>query len=71
MNNITDFIAGLFIQVGTYFKIKKSKWGWFISMCCIIYWFIRAFSNGLYSQCFWHIFSLCLALYGYINWNKE
>jgi hypothetical protein len=71
MNNITDFIAGLFIQIGNYYKIKKSKVGWVISIICIIYWMARAYSNGLYSQCFWHTISISLAIYGYIKWSRE
>ncbi len=71
MNEITDFIAGFMIQVGSYFKIKKLSGGWLISIFCIIYWMIRGYSMGLYSQTFWHLFSLSMACYGLYSWDNE
>ncbi len=71
MNELTDFIAGLLIQVGSYYKIRKNKFGWVISMCCIIYWMARGLSLGLQAQSFWHVFSLCTAAYGFYTWNKD
>ncbi len=71
MMQITDFIVGLMIQVGTYYKIKRNKKGWLISLLCICYWASRAISCGLYSQSFWHIFSFSTAMWGYYSWTKQ
>jgi hypothetical protein len=69
MNNFTDFLAGLTIQIGNYYKIKKNRIGWLLSICAIIYWIMRANTTGFYSQCFWHLFSLTMAIYGYCKWK--
>ena len=71
MNEITDFIAGLLIQIGSYFKIRKMPIGWLISIFCILYWMSRGYSLGLYSQTFWHLFSLSMAFYGLVCWWKK
>lgn len=71
MNDITDFIAGALIQIGSYYKIKKNNVGWLISIVCIFYWMARAITMSLYSQCFWHLVSLSLAVYGYFNWKEK
>lgn len=71
MNEITDFIAGFMIQIGSLLKIRKSSLGWLVSIFCIIYWMIRGYSLGLYSQTFWHLFSLSMAVYGLVTWWNE
>jgi hypothetical protein len=68
---IIDFIVGAMIQVGSYYKIKKNRVGWLISICSIFYWMFRAGSMGLYSQGFWHLVSLSIASYGFYSWSKE
>lgn len=70
MMQLLDFFVGLMIQVGSYYKIKKNPIGWIISIVSIVYWSHRAMSLGLYSQCFWHAFSLCVAIYGYWSWRE-
>lgn len=67
---ILDFIAGFSIQIGNYYKIRKNKVGWLISICATLYWMQRGISMGLYSQTFWHAFSLITASYGFYVWNK-
>lgn len=68
---ITDFAAGLTIQIGNYYKIRKKAFGWLLSMAAIVYWICRAQSTGFQAQMFWHLVSFLMAGYGYYKWKKE
>jgi hypothetical protein len=68
---ITDFIAGCMIQLGTYLKIQKNPIGWIMTMVTIIYWVWRASYTGFISQQFWHIVSFLMALHGYVTWRSN
>lgn len=71
MNEFTDFLCGLLIQVGSILKIRKHYAGWLISMCSIIYWILRGWHTGFVSQTFWHCVSFTIALWGFLSWNKK
>ena len=67
---VTDFIAGMTIQMGNILKIKKLPIGWLLSLVAIAYWIIRAHTTGFYSQTFWHAVSFSVATFGYLQWRK-
>ena len=71
MNEYTDFLCGCLIQIGNFIKIRKHYTGWLISMFAIGYWVIRGYSTGFVSQTFWHLFSFCMATYGFIKWRYK
>ncbi len=66
-----DFAAGLMIQVGNYFKIRKRAIGWLFSMGAIIYWIGRANYTQFQAQMFWHMVSFMMAASGYFLWRKS
>lgn len=68
---ITDFVAGLAIQIANDLKVRKLAIGWLVTAIAIIYWFVRASSIGFVSQSFWHIVSFIIAAHGYILWKKQ
>lgn len=67
---IADFIAVALVQWGNYLKIKKSSYGWLLSMIAITYFIFRANCCGYYSQGIGHMISLSMATYGFISWRK-
>ncbi|MBS0616496.1 MAG: hypothetical protein JSR58_08100 [Verrucomicrobia bacterium] len=67
---ITDFLAGLTIQVGNFLKIQKLATGWLFSLIAIGYWIMRAHTTGFYSQTFWHMVSFSVAGFGFLKWRK-
>lgn len=67
---ITDFIAGITIQVGNYFKIRKLAIGWFFTLIAVLYWFFRVNRCGFISQSFWYVYSSMVATYGFLSWKK-
>lgn len=71
MNELTDFMTGLAIQVASYLKVRKNHWGWLLSMLAIIYWVVRGYTTGYVSQCFWHFVSFCVAFWGFFKWRNN
>ncbi len=71
MIQLLDLFVVALVYVGTYYKIKKNKIGWFISGSTVCYWFLRASSLGLYSQALGHVISLGIAVYAFYKWKKD
>jgi hypothetical protein len=67
---LLDFSAGLLIQAGNYYKIRKRACGWLLSMIAIVYWIARARFTGFQAQMFWHMVSFMMAASGWLMWRK-
>ncbi len=68
---ILDTIASLAGKYGRWLSANAKRSCFIVWSLCTIYWSIRDFSLGLYSQTFFCIFSVGLNIYGYFNWKRK
>ncbi len=68
---ILDIIASLSGKYGRWLNARGKRLCFVIWSICTIYWAIRDFKLGLYSQAIFCVFSLALNVYGYIHWKKH
>lgn len=68
---ILDTIISLSGKYARWLNAKRIKECFLIWTACTLYWAVRDFELGLYSQCFFCIFSIGLNLYGYFKWKEK
>jgi nicotinamide riboside transporter PnuC len=66
---ILDTIVSLSGKYGRWLNTRGNRICFIIWAMCTIYWAIRDFNLGLYSQAIFCIFSIGLNMYGYFNWK--
>lgn len=66
---ILDTIISLSGKYGRWLNARGNRVCFIIWTMCTVYWAIRDFKLGLYSQSIFCIFSIALNIYGYFNWN--
>jgi len=68
---LLDTIASLAGKYGRGLNARGRRLSFVIWAFCTIYWAVRDFRLGLYSQSIFCIFSIAINIYGYINWKKQ
>ena len=66
-----DTLASLSGKYGRWLNARGQRLCFVIWSVCTIYWAIRDFNLGLYSQGIFCVFSVLLNIYGYINWKSK
>ncbi|HXH54445.1 MAG TPA: nicotinamide mononucleotide transporter [Gammaproteobacteria bacterium] len=66
---IFDTIFSLSGQYGRWLNARGYKISFIVWTICTIYWAIRDFRLGLYSQSIFCVFSIAVNIYGYFNWK--
>ncbi len=69
--NIIDACMLLFGKGGKFLNARGNRICFLIDICCLTYWFFMDINRGLYSQGFSCIISICICIYGFINWGKK
>jgi len=68
---IFDTLISLAGQYGRWLSARGKRFCFVVWALCTLYWAVRDFKLGLYSQAFFCIFSVALNIYGYSNWKKK
>ena len=68
---ILDTIISLSGKYGRWLNARGKRTCFIIWSFCTLYWAIRDFRLGLYSQTVFCLFSIGLNIYGYFNWGKQ
>lgn len=66
-----DTIFSLMGKGGRWLNIKRNRSCFLVWSVCVIWWAIRDFYVGFYSQGIFCLVSLCFHVYGWIEWGKE
>lgn len=66
---ILDTIASLSGKYGRWLNARGNRICFIIWAVCTVYWAVRDFKLGLYSQTIFCVFSIGLNIYGYFNWK--
>lgn len=69
--NIIDACMLIFGKGGKFLNARGNRLCFLIDICCLSYWFFMDLNRGLYSQGFSCIISICICIYGFINWGKK
>ena len=70
VGEILDTLASLAGKYGRWLNARGKRASFIIWSLCTIYWAVRDFKLGLYSQAIFCVFSIGLNLYGYLHWRK-
>jgi hypothetical protein len=71
ISELLDTIFSLGGKYGRWLNAKGKRVCFLIWTACTIYWMIRDFYLGLYSQGCFCIVSMWLNMYGYSQWKKK
>jgi len=71
VSEIFDTVVSLSSKYGRWLNARGKKLCFIIWGVCTVYWAVRDFYLGLYSQSFFCIFSVGLNIYGYFNWKRK
>lgn len=71
VGELFDTIASLSGKYGRWLNARGKRVCFIVWSICTIYWAMRDFKLGLYSQAVFCIFSVLLNFYGYINWKNQ
>lgn len=66
-----DTIASLSGKYGRWLNVNGKRACFLVWTGCTLYWAVRDFHLGLYSQCVSCVFSVGLNLYGYHKWKGK
>jgi hypothetical protein len=64
-----DTIASLSGKYGRWLNVNHKRACFLVWSGCALYWAVRDFNLGLYSQCISCVFSVGLNLYGFHKWR--
>jgi nicotinamide riboside transporter PnuC len=70
VGELFDTIVSLSGKYGRWLNARGKRVCFLIWSIVSVYWSIRDFKIGLYSQAIFCIFSIALNLYGFFNWGK-
>jgi hypothetical protein len=71
IGEIFDTLISLLGKYGRWLNARGKKLCFVVWSICTIYWSIRDFKLGLYSQSIFCAFSVALNAYGYMNWKNK
>lgn len=71
LHETLDTAISLLGKYGRWLNAKAKKNCFIVWTACTIYWAIRDFNIGLYSQSIFCVFSIALNVYGYKNWGRK
>jgi len=69
--NLIDACMLIFGKSGKFLNARGNRLCFIIDIICLTYWFYMDLQRGLYSQGCSCIISICIGIYGFINWGKN
>ena len=69
--NIIDALFLLFGKTGKFLNARGNRICFLIDIICLTYWCYMDINRCLYSQGFSCLISMCICIYGFINWGKK
>jgi nicotinamide riboside transporter PnuC len=67
---IFDTLISLLGKYGRWLNARGRRACFIIWSICTLYWAVRDFRLGLYSQAIFCLFSVALNAYGYVKWKR-
>ena len=69
--NLIDASLLVFGKSGKFLNARGNRICFIIDFICLLYWCYMDISRGLYSQGISCSVSMCICVYGFINWGKK